>query len=97
MDFVKVIITALFGAIFDRVDRWLTEMRLKRAEAEAEALKIYLASLQDAKKTEAEMAEAAAKVEAKYSEVQGWKEKLDALRKLAEERQKTDKDSGDKK
>lgn len=83
---IKAIVVGLFGAVFDKIDQWLTEKRLEEAESKSAAAQAYIESQEEASTTEDEMEAAAKEVEDKYDEAKSYKEKLDALRKFNEER-----------
>ena len=84
------IFQAIFGALFSTIARkiqeWFNQKRLEAAESKAEALKGYLKSLEEANATEQKMKQVSEEIEAKYSEAKTYQEKLDVLRKQAEER-----------
>ena len=96
---IKLVVGALFTSLFNKINEWITQQKLEQAKSEAEAAKSYVISLEEAENTEKEMEEAAKKVSTAYKEVNNYQEKLDALRKAAENRriEKIKKDIGDSK
>jgi len=83
---IKAVVFGLFGAVFDKIDKWLTAKRLEEAESKVAAANAYLKSQDEAQAVESEMKAAAKKVEERYDEAKTYKEKLDALRKFNEAR-----------
>ena len=83
---IKLVVGAIFTSLFNKINQWITQQKLEQAKSEAEAMKSYLKSKEEANATEAEMVAASQKVKERYKDVETYQEKLDALRKAAENR-----------